>query len=46
VNSGIDFLSALEDLVDIQVLFCVIHHLQNDAPLPGQANATLGHRLL
>ncbi len=46
VNTRVDFLRALEDLIDIQMLLRVVHHLQNDAALAGHADATCSYRLL
>src|SRR5262249_46320630 len=44
--AGIDFLRAFQDLVHIEVLLGIIHHLQNDPALSGQAQASLPQRLL
>jgi hypothetical protein len=38
VNVGVCLLRAFQYLIHIQVLFGVVHHLQNDAPLPGEPN--------
>jgi hypothetical protein len=46
VHPGINLLRPLENLVNVQVLLGVIHHLQNNPPLPGQADAPLSQRLL
>jgi hypothetical protein len=46
VNLGIDFLRAGEDLIDVQVLFGGVHHLQDDAALAGEADATLAQGVL
>jgi hypothetical protein len=46
VNFGIDFLRAIEDLVDVEVLLGGIHDLENDAALAGETNAALAKRLL
>jgi hypothetical protein len=46
VYAGINFLRSFEDLVDVQVLLGLIHHLQNDAPLPRQPNAQPPNGLL
>src|SRR5271168_897102 len=41
MNFRIDFLGALEDLVDVQVLFGRVHDLEDDAALAGEADTTL-----
>src|SRR5256885_13524429 len=41
VNARIDFASAGKNLIDVEMLLGVIHHLEDDAALPGQANAAL-----
>jgi hypothetical protein len=46
VHALINFLGTLQDLVHIQMLLGVIHNLQNDAPLPRQANSLRAQRLL
>jgi hypothetical protein len=46
VDFGIDCLGALEDLVDVQVLFGRIHELKNDAALAGEANAAFTESVL
>ena len=46
VNTGIDFLRSLEDLIHVQMLLGVVHHLQDDAALAGHADAAGSHRLL
>jgi hypothetical protein len=46
VHARVDPLRALQDLIDVQVLLCIVHHLQNHAPLPRQADASCAQRLL
>jgi hypothetical protein len=46
VDFGIDFLGAFEDLVDVEMLLCGIHDLENDAALAGETNATLAEGVL
>ena len=46
VNARVNFLRPLENLIDVQMLLRIVHHLQNDATLAGHADATGGHSLL
>ena len=46
MNAGIDFLGALEDLVDIEMLLGGVHHFENDAALASQANFAFTNGLL
>jgi hypothetical protein len=46
VDARVNLLSAFQDLVHIQMLLSIVHHLQNDAALPGHADSARGHRLL
>jgi hypothetical protein len=46
VHARIDFLRSLENLIHVQMLLGVIHHLQDDSALPGHANAAGSHSLL
>jgi hypothetical protein len=46
VYASIDFLCPREDLIHVQMLFGIIHHLQDNAALTGHADATGSHRLL
>src|SRR5713226_3828963 len=46
VYASIDFLCPREDLIHVQVLLGVVHHLQDNAALTGHADATGSHRLL
>jgi hypothetical protein len=46
MDFGVDFLGAIEDLVDIEVLLGGVHHLENHAALASETNATLAKRLL
>ena len=41
VYAGIDALGARKNLVHIEMLFGVVHHLKNHAPLTGQTDAAL-----
>ena len=41
-----DFLGAFENLIDIEMLFGVVHDLENHAALTGEANAALTESLL
>jgi hypothetical protein len=38
VNVGVCLLCALEDLIHVEMLLGVVHHLQNDAPLSRKPN--------
>jgi hypothetical protein len=40
VHACVNFLRFGENLIHVQMLFRIIHHLQNDAPLPGHADAS------
>ena len=46
VDAGVDLLRASEDLVNVEVLFGVVHDLEDDTALLGHAQATLGEDLL
>jgi hypothetical protein len=46
MDAGIDFYGAVEDLVDVEVLFGGVHDLENDATLASEANAALAEGLL
>ena len=46
MDFGINFLGAIEDLVDVEVLLGGVHHLENDAALAGEANALFAKRFL
>lgn len=46
VHAGVDFLSAGEDLVDVEVLLGVVHDLKDDAALLGHAQTPLSEDLL
>ena len=46
MHALIDLLSPLQNLIDVQMLLRVIHHLQNHASLPRQANSLRAQRLL
>jgi len=46
MDFGIDFLCALEDLVDVEVLLGGVHDLQDDAALPREANTALAEGVL
>ena len=46
MDFGADFLGAFEDLIDVEMLFGVVHDLENDAALAGEANAALTQGLL
>lgn len=39
VDFGVDLLGALENLVHVEVLFGVVHYLENDAALASETNA-------
>jgi len=46
MDFGADFLGAIEDLVDVEVLFGSVHDLENHATLAGKANAALPQGVL
>jgi len=46
VDSGVDFLGAGQDLVDVEMLFGVVHYLEDHAALAGHADAAFGEDLL
>jgi len=46
VDGGVHFLGALEDLIDVEVLFGVVHDFENDAALAGEANSLLAEGFL
>lgn len=46
MDVGIDLLSALEDLIDVEMLLGAVHDLEDDAALAGEANAALTQSLL
>ena len=46
MDVGIDLLSALEDLIDVEMLLGAVHDLQDDAALAGEPNAALAQGLL
>ena len=46
VNAGVDFLCSREYLIHVQMLLSVVHHLQDDPPLPRHSNAASCCRLL
>jgi hypothetical protein len=46
MNFGADFLSAFEDLVDVEVLLGSVHDLENDAALAGEPDAALAESVL
>ena len=46
VNARVNFLRSLENLIDVQMLLRIVHHLQDDAALTGHADATGRHSLL
>jgi len=46
MDGGIDFLGALEDLIDVEVLLGVVHDFENDAALAGEADAPFAQGLL
>lgn len=46
VDARIDFLRAFENLVHVEMLLGLVHHLQNDAPLPRQPDAQPPNGLL
>jgi hypothetical protein len=46
VDVGIYFLGAIEDLVDVEVLFGGVHHLQDDAALAGETDPAFTESVL
>jgi hypothetical protein len=46
VDVGIDFLGAVEDLVDVEMLLGSVHDLEDDAALAGEADATVAKGVL
>src|SRR5207237_6473822 len=46
VHARVNFLRPLENLVSVEMLLGVVHHLQDYAALPGHANAARRYRLL
>jgi hypothetical protein len=46
VDFGVEFLRAVEDLIDIEMLFGGVHDLEDDAALAGESNAALAERVL
>jgi hypothetical protein len=46
VDVFVQFLSAFEDLIDVEMLFGVVHHLENYAALARQANSLLTESFL
>ena len=46
MNVGIDFLGAVENLVDVKMLLGRIHDLKDDAALASQTDATVAKRVL
>ena len=46
MDFGINFLGAIEDLVDVEVLLGGVHHLENDAALAGEADAACTQGIL
>ena len=46
MDVGIDLLGALEDLIDVEMLFGAVHDLEDDTALAREANAALAQRLL
>jgi len=46
VDARIDFLGAREDLVHVEMLLGIVHDLEEDAALAGQADTALTERLL
>jgi hypothetical protein len=46
VDFRADFLGAIEDLIDVEVLLGGIHDLEDDAALAGEANAALAEGVL
>jgi hypothetical protein len=46
MDFGADFLGAIQDLIDVEMLFGGVHDLEDDAALAREANAALTQRLL
>jgi hypothetical protein len=46
VDFGADFLRAVEDLIDVEVLFGGVHDLEDDAALASEADAALAEGVL
>jgi len=46
VDGGVHFLGAREDLIDVEVLFGVVHDFEDDAALAGEANSLFTESLL
>src|SRR5207245_9907045 len=46
MHARINLLRSLENLIDVQMLFRIIHDLEDHAALAGHANAARGYRLL
>jgi len=46
VNGGIDFLGAFKDLIDVEVLFGVVHDAENDAALAGEPDSLFAQSFL
>jgi hypothetical protein len=46
MDSGVHFLGAFEDLIDVQVLLGVVHDFEDDAALAGEANSLLAEGFL
>jgi hypothetical protein len=46
VDGGVHFLGALEDLIDVEVLFGVVHDFEDDAALAGEANSLFAEGFL
>jgi hypothetical protein len=46
MDVGIDLLGALEDLIDVEMLFGAVHDLEDDAALARETNAALAQCLL
>jgi len=46
VDGGVHFLGAFEDLIDVEVLFGVVHDFENDAALAGEADSLFAEGFL
>jgi len=46
MNSGVHFLGAFKNLVDVEVLFGVVHDFEDDAALAGEANSLFAESFL
>jgi len=46
VDFRADFLGAIEDLIDVEMLFRGVHNLKNDAALAGETNTALAQGVL